>query len=365
MLAGEARMVCLTGEPGVGKSTLIDQFIAGLEAVSPRCVVTFSACSQRLAGAEAFLPILDSLDQLTRGGDDAPLSRLLKLSAPTWYVQVAPLWSTGDITFASVMERARAASPERLKRELFAFVAQITEALPLVVAIDDLHWADASTIEILAYLLTRPELKRLLLLCAYRETDMSLSAHPFLPIKQELVKRRICVEVPVRLLDRLDTTRYLTLAFPDHRFPPELAGLILHRTAGNPLFLSEITRELVERGGVRQRDGHWVAECPVDQIVSWLPVSVQSIIQRKIDQLDEADRLVITAASVQGLEFDSQLAAVASGCSPAEAEQRLRRLERVHMMITRIADREPDEAPSVQRYTFVHVLYRKRCTRSL
>jgi tetratricopeptide (TPR) repeat protein len=364
-LAGDARVVCLTGEPGVGKTTLIDQFAAGLDAVSPRPVVTFSACSQRLGSAEAFLPILDSLDQLTRAGDDAPLSRLLQLAAPTWYVQVAPLWSTSDAAFASVMERARAASPERLKRELFAFVAHITDVLPLVVVIDDLHWADPSTIEVLAYLLTRPELKRLLVLCAYRETDMSLSSHPFLPIKQELLKRRICAEVPMRLLDMHDTTRYLTLAFPDHRFPPELADLIFRRTGGNPLFLSEITRDLAARGSVQQRDGHWLAESPVDQIGRWLPVSVQSIIQRKIDQLDEADRLLITAASVQGVEFDSQLAAVASRCSPADAEQRLLRLEHVHMMVTRLDDREPDEGLPVQRYAFVHVLYQEALYGSL
>ena len=141
--------------------------------------MTFSACSQRLAGAEAFLPLLDSLDGLTRTGENAVLTRLLKLTAPTWYVQIAPLWSTADPGFASVLERARAASPERVKRELSSFVAHITAVLPLVIAIDDLHWADASTVEVLAYLLSRPEPEALLVACAYRQTEMALSAHPF------------------------------------------------------------------------------------------------------------------------------------------------------------------------------------------
>ena len=61
-----------------------------------------------------------------------------------------------------MLERARAASPERVKRELAAFVAHITAVSPLVIAIDDFHWADASTVEVLAYLLSRPDLKRLL-----------------------------------------------------------------------------------------------------------------------------------------------------------------------------------------------------------
>ena len=176
--AGGVRIVCLTGEPGAGKTTLLEHFIAGIEK-APGQLVTFSACSQRLAGAEAFLPLLDSLDGLTRAGENAAITRLLKLTAPTWYVQIAPLWSTVDPGFASVLERARAASPERVKRELSSFVAHVTAVLPLVIAIDDLHWADASTVEVLAYLLSRPELKRVLLVCAYRQTEMSLSAHPF------------------------------------------------------------------------------------------------------------------------------------------------------------------------------------------
>src|SRR4051812_15126845 len=168
--AGDVRMVCLTGEPGIGKTTLLDQFIAEIEGTRGQ-VTVFSACSQRLSGAEAFLPLLEALDGLTRGGENAPITRLLKQVAPTWHVQVAPLWATADPAFAAVLERAKAASPERLKRELFAFVAQITAVTPLVIAIDDFHWSDASTVEMLAYLLTRPELKGFLLLCAYRQTE--------------------------------------------------------------------------------------------------------------------------------------------------------------------------------------------------
>jgi predicted ATPase len=99
-----------------------------------------------------------------------------------------------------VLEHARAASPERLKRELLAFVKHITAVLPLVMANDDLHWADISTIELLAYLLTRVELSQLLVVCAYRQTDLALSAHPFVSVRHESIRRRVCVEVPVRLL---------------------------------------------------------------------------------------------------------------------------------------------------------------------
>jgi len=356
--AGDVRIVCLTGEPGAGKTTLLEHFIAGIQAAQGK-LVTFSACSQRLAGTDAFLPLLDSLDGLTRTGEDAVLTRLLRLTAPTWYVQIAPLWSTADPGFAAVLERARAASPERVKRELVSFVAHITAVLPLVIAIDDLHWADASTVEVLAYLLSRPELKRLLVVCAYRQTEMALSAHPFVTIRHELIKRRILVEVPLRHLNREETAEYLDLMFPDNGFPKALADVVQVRSNGNPLFVSEIVRDLIQRSVVRQREGRWCIDGSVDQVRNALPVSIQSVIQRKFDQLDAEDRLLMMSASLQGMEFDSRLAAIPAGSRISDAEQRLARLAAVESLITLLGDSDAGDGIPGQRYVFAHVLFQE------
>jgi tetratricopeptide (TPR) repeat protein len=356
--AGDVRVVCLTGEPGAGKTTLLEHFIAAVQAARGQ-LVTFSACSQRLAGAEAFLPLLDSLDDLTHRGENGTLTRLLILTAPTWYVQIAPLWSTADPGFAFVLERARAASPERVKRELSSFVAHITAVRPLVIAIDDLHWADASTVEVLAYLLSRPELKRLLIVCGYRQTEMALSAHPFVAIRHELIKRRILVEVPLRRLNQRETADYLNLVFPDNEFPKALAEAVQVRSNGNPLFLSEIVLDLVQRGAVRQREGRWCLDGSVDQARNALPVSIQSVIERKLHQLDAEEKLLMMAASLQGLEFDSRLAAMAAGCRISDAEQRLARLATVQSLITLLGESDSGDAIPGQRYAFVHVLYQE------
>jgi tetratricopeptide (TPR) repeat protein len=356
--SGAVRMVCLAGEPGTGKTTLLDQFVAGLEG-TPGQLATFSACPQRLAGAEAFLPILETLDELTRAGEDVAITKLLRLTAPTWYVQIAPLWSALDEGFASVLEHARAASPERLKRELFTFVKHLTAVIPLVIAMDDLHWADTSTIELLAYLLTRPELSRLLIVCAYRQTEMALSAHPFVSIRYELIRRRICVELPIRLLNYEEVLRYLELVFPGSEFPPKFADAILARTNGNPLFLCELTRELVHRGAVCRQESRWVLNASVDSIRTALPVSVQAVIDRKVEQLDQTDRNLLAVASLQGLEFDSRLAAMAAGLGMTDAEHRLRRLESIHSLIVACIDDDPGAAIPAQRFAFVHLLYQE------
>ena len=147
-----------------------------------------------------------------------------------------------------------------MKRELSSFVAHLTAVLPLVIAIDDLHWADASTVEVLAYLLSRPNLTRALLECAYRQTETALSAHPFVSVRHELVKRRLLVEVPLRRLNRGETAHYLDVVFPDHRFPKGLAAVVQVRSNGNPFFLTEIVRDLIQRGAVHRHDGQWYIE---------------------------------------------------------------------------------------------------------
>jgi tetratricopeptide (TPR) repeat protein len=356
--AGGVRVVCLTGEPGAGKTTVLEHFVSGIQNAAGQ-LVTLSSCSQRLAGAEAFLPLLDSLDGLTREGENAAITRLLRLTAPTWYVQIAPLWSTADPAFASVLERARAASPERVKRELSTFVAQVTAVLPLVIAIDDFHWADASTVEVLAYLLSRPTLKCVLLVCAYRQTEMSLSAHPFVTIRHDLVKRRLVQEVPLRRLNEEETAHYLDVAFPDNCFPTELASVVQARSDGNPFFLSEIVRELIRRDAVRLHHGQWHIEWSLDQVGNALPVSIQGVIARKLEQLDADDRVLMMAASLQGMEFDSRLAAMALGHRVSDAEQRLRRLDSVHSLITLVGEGDPGDALPGQRYAFAHVLFQE------
>ena len=258
-----------------------------------------------------------------------------------------------------MLEHARAASPDRLKRELFTFVKHITAVIPLVIAMDDLHWADTSTIELLAYLLTRPELSRLLIVCAYRQTDMALSAHPFVSVRHELIRRRICVELPIRLLNYEEVLRYLELVFPGNEFPLRFADVILARTNGNPLFLCEIARELAARGDVRRQEGRWVLNTSVDTIRIALPVSIQAVIDRKLEQLEDIDRNLLAVASLQGLEFDSRLTAIAAGLGLTDTEHRLQRLESVHSLIAARDEDDPGEAIPGQRYVFVHVLYQE------
>jgi len=354
---GHTRLVCLVGEPGIGKTTLLEEVADELNRSSDRWRVAFTTCFERLAGTEAYAPVMEILEALMERETNSAVAKLLKLVAPTWYVQVAPLWSSTDPAFAAVLERARAASPERMKRELAAFLSDLTEVMPLMLLIDDMHWADASTAELIAYLCRKPELKRLLIICAYRPTEMSLASHPFMPLKQELAKERLCRDISLSLLSQQDVEAYLTLRFPRNQFPPALAASLHRRTGGNPFFLVELIRDLHAQGALVEEQGGWTLTIHTDQLDRSLPESVQRMIERKLDQLDEGDRRLLAVASVQGVEFDSFVVARGAEFGLAEAEERLQRLERVHHLVRKLRASDPEATHLSERYTFVHVLY--------
>jgi tetratricopeptide (TPR) repeat protein len=354
---GHARLVCLAGEPGIGKTTLLEEVADELNRRGERWRVAFTRCFERFAGTEAYSPVLEMLEALIERDTNTHVGSLLKLVAPTWYTQIAPLWSSTDPAFAAVLERAKTASPERMRRELAAFLGELTKLTPVLLIIDDMHWADASTAELVAYLCRKPELQRLLIICAYRPAEMSLARHPFLPLKQELAKEHLCRDIPVRLLSRQDVETYLSLKFPTNRFPPALAVSLHQRTEGNPFFLVELIRDLHARCSLVKNEGGWGLAIQTEQIEKSLPDSVQGMIERKMDQLDAGDRRLLAAASVQGVEFDSYVIARGTGFGLADAEERLRRLDRVHGLIRKQHAFDGAENEHSERYTFVHVLY--------
>ncbi len=150
---GRGSIVCVAGEPGIGKTTLVEDFLAEL-AAHKSVIVARGRCSERLAGTEAYLPLLEALESLLRygttsGSEPGAIAATMRQLAPTWYAQVASV-SDNDLATQKLLTEVKAASQERMKRELAAFLQAIGQAKPLVIFFDDLHWADVSTIDLLS-----------------------------------------------------------------------------------------------------------------------------------------------------------------------------------------------------------------------
>ena len=351
---GHGHLLSISGDAGSGKSTLAESFLDGLTTGSTLCRIGRGRCSERLAGSEAYLPILEALESLLHGdaGDVAPVFTEF---ASAWYSQVASATPAGGVAKAT---DTQGGSQERLKREIAALTRELSQSQPLVLFFDDVHWADASTIDLLAYLAPRFATLRVLVIVTSRPSDLRLANHPFLSLRQDLQARRLCHELALDMLTADDVERYLALEFPGHRFPPELPRLIHAKTEGSPLFMADLVRYLRTKGTLVQAEGGgWMVQGSLDEIGRELPESVRGMIERKIAQLGDEDRALLTAASVQGYEFDSAVVAQALGQDASRVEERLETLERAHRFVQLVEEREFPDRTLTLRYRFVHVLY--------
>ena len=361
---GRGLIVAVTGEAGIGKTSLLEEFLADLAQRGERPVLARGRCSERLAGAEAYLPILEALDSLLHGHTGQPVAAAMKTAAPTWYGLVA-----GDAAdtsaAAAAREAAPAASQERMKRELGALCQELSRTRPLIVVIDDLHWADVSTIDMLNYLAGRFADMRLLVLGSYRPSDMALARHPFLAVRSDLQSHGLFEEIGLRFLELQDVERYLGLQFPGHDFPADFAAVIHAKTEGSPLFMADLVRYLRDTGGIVEENGRWALAGALPEGPRDMPESVRGMIQRKIGLVDERDRKLLVAASVQGQEFDSAVVAEAVELDAGDVEEHLETLERVHVLVKRGEEREFPDRSLTLNYQFVHVLYQNLLYASL
>jgi len=350
--AGRGMMQCVTGEAGLGKTTLVEEVLAEIQQANPASRIARGRCSERLAGAEAYLPFLEALDSLIRASP--ALARVMKADAPSWYVQLA---ASHDGSVERLIREAPAVSQERMKRELSIFLQEVSASNPLVLFFDDLHWADTSTVDILAYVGTKLASMPLFIVAAYRSSEMRLRTHPFLPVALELQARGVCQELPLGFLTADDIETYLDLEFRGHGFPRAFASLLFAKTEGNPLFMTDVVRDLRDSKVIDKDAGRWALVRSVPEIENDLPETVRSMIQRKVAQLGDSDRRLLVAASAQGYSFDSAVLARALAIDPGDVEERLQALDQTYGFVKYSKEDELPDQTLTLRYRFVHVLY--------
>jgi DNA-binding SARP family transcriptional activator/predicted ATPase len=355
-VAGRGLMLCVAGEPGSGKTTLVEDFVGEVVASGRPCHIACGRCSERLAGSGAYLPLLDALEGLLRADARGVVARLLREVAPNWYAQVAPALEP-TTPHARAPAAVQAASQERLKRELNAFLREVCRLRPLILFLDDVHWVDASTIDILSYLANQMSTAQIVIVTTCRPSEIQLAKHPFGPLKLDLQTRGICREVTLDLLTRADIEQFLALEFPGHRFPPAFGQFVHAKTEGSPLFMVDLLSYLRAKQVIVAENGGWTLGGALPDLARDLPESVRSMIERKIEQLADADHQLLAAAAVQGYECDAPIVAEVLGTHPVAVEERLDALERIHGFVRRLGEHQFPDGTLAASYCFVHGLY--------
>jgi predicted ATPase len=317
---GRRQIVFLGGEPGAGKTTLVKLFMNRL-AGRPGTTLVGSQCVMSFGKGEAYGPVLEALGRLALEPGGGALIRLLDRCAPMWLLQLPAVVESAE--FERLQQRVEGATRERMVRELNEVLERLTTQATLVLVLEDLHWSDVATVELLTSIAQRPEAARLLIVGTYRPADAVVSNQPLLQAIRELRGRGVCEHLNLELLTRRDVGAYVAarLGGPDSE---DVADLILLRSGGNPLFMVNMFDHLDQGRALRKLDDRWIVD-DTSAALTQVPEGLRPFIHQRLEMLSIEERRTLEMASVVGFEFAA--AALAPGSSPADLQQHMERLE--------------------------------------
>jgi DNA-binding winged helix-turn-helix (wHTH) protein/predicted ATPase len=353
--AGTRRLVFITGEPGIGKSALLDAFLAESESAE-HTLIAIGHCVEQHGIGEPYLPVLEALGRLGRSASGSRLVETLERYAPSWLTQLPGLARSS----APVSAQAAGGRNERMLREMGDALEVLTADTTLVLALEDLQWSDGATITLLASLTQRPSAARLLIVGTFRPADLFGPSQHLRALYANLRARALSDGIALPFLGRDDIASYLDARFPGHRLPHETAAVLEAVTDGNPLFLINVVRDLLVRGCIAFGETG-VAELRVrpEKIAAEVPETLSGLIERRLDRVTDEDRRMLQAASAVGATFDASLLAAALPSPRQRVEERCRVLAEQGEYIEAIPSARLPDGSCPRRFAFVHSLYQR------
>jgi len=352
MLGGERQIAFITGEAGIGKTALVDAFARMIPA-DGSIGVSRGLCLEQYGTSDAYLPVLEAIGRLCR--EERKVADVVRAHAPMWLLQMPSLLTPSEREQLS--RGVSGATRERMLREMGEALDALTADVPLVLILEDLHWSDYSTLDLISYLATRRQRAHLMLIGTFRNVELVVSGHPLKDVKQELLAKQLCKELPLEYLTEAAVYDYLAVTFPGNRFPAGLAGLIHKRTDGNPLFMVNATNYLLESGLIVLRDNTWELRVDIAKVELGVPDNIKQMIERHVDHLDAETQRTLEAASVAGVEFSTPALAAGLEEDPSVVEARCNELARQKQYIQECGVQELPNGEVVTRFGFVHNLY--------
>ena len=361
-LAGQRQVIFVTGDAGIGKTTVVDLF-QQRSASHENLRIARGQCVEGFGGKEAYYPMLEALGQLIRDRDDGPIFDNVAKRAPTWLIQFPSLINPEQ---RETLEREiRGASRERMVREICEALEALTLDSPLMIVLEDLHWVDPSTLDLISALARRREAAKLLLLCTYRPVDVVLSQSQLKNLKQDLQVHRLCREIALDRLNEADVADYLHSEFENSNFPDGLAGLVYRQSGGHALFMNAIVQELANKGFIAQEAGKWKMTRSLEDVDPGVPETLQQMLELQFDRLSPTERRILKSASVFGDRFSVWAIDPTLENAESEIEALCEGLAEREQFIQSAGMEEIGEEGVSAHYEFRHSLYRQVVYRGL
>jgi len=356
---GRRQTAFITGSAGIGKTALVGAFLDSLERREETSDVWVARgyCVDQHGPREPYMPVLEALGRLASRPDAGRLAAMLRRVAPTWLAQTP--WLIGDDDTDTLRRSLQFVRPERMLREFSVLMETVTAETPLVLVLEDLHWSDAATIDLLSVLAERDEMARLLLIATYRPADAIVAEHPVIHAMRTMHVHRRSVELALSDLTPEEVREYLGGRFPSSDFQSALGRRIHEHTDGHPLFVAGVVDSLVSRGRILHTVPGWALIAPPETLDLGMPDDVKLLIESQLDGLSPADRAMLQAASVAGEDFSPLVVAAALGEEEPDTEMRCEAFVRARRFLRTAGHVEWPDGRRSPRYAFSHELYRQ------
>ena len=355
-IEGTGRIVFITGEPGIGKTSLSDEFLRRARKQQTGLLISRGRCVEQYGTGEAYLPFLDAMGELLQAPGRERIAAIMRTYAPTWCMELPTAFASSG-SLEKLQQETIGATKERMMREMGDALGMLATASPVVLLLEDLHWADPSSVDLLRHLSQRIGTQRLLIAGTFRPEDVERSGHPLKRYKAEMQAHNLCEELALGSWNREHIAEYIDATFSPNDFPEELTALIHEKTEGHPLFAANLLQYLGEHGDLAKTNGRWSLVRPLSEMNLVAPESVRAMISKKIDALDPEERRTLQYASIEGTEFLSCVVANLLGIDEIDLEESLARIGKTHRLIETQGEEELPDGTLATRYRFSHALY--------
>jgi tetratricopeptide (TPR) repeat protein len=345
MLSGRGQVVLIAGEPGVGKTRLAEELL--IYARLRGCLALTGRCYEQEV-AIPYLPIAEVLQTAIRSLAGERLEEALGPHAPE-IVKLVPELATRIVKLEPSPPLEPNQERLRLYESVRAFLTGLARRQPMVVLLDDLHWADAGTLQLLRHVARGLRAERLLVVGTYRDVEVDRT-HPLSAVLAEMNRERLHRRILIRGLAPEHVAAMIQATFQTRNpVSVELRDLVYRETEGNPFFVEEVLKHLVETGAIYRADGGWERK-DIEELD--VPQSVREVIGRRLERVSEPCQRALTVASVIGRRFPFEILQPATGAQEEELLDALDEAKRTQLVHEHAAGRESE-------YEFGHALIRE------
>jgi DNA-binding winged helix-turn-helix (wHTH) protein/tetratricopeptide (TPR) repeat protein/type II secretory pathway predicted ATPase ExeA len=349
---GERQVVFVTGEAGVGKTELVSAFLRELGSLEAEPLILWGQCVDQYGSGEPYLPVIEALRRPCAEPGGEPVADCLRSHAPLWLTAPAV-----ELPPAAQASAAMPDAPERTLRQLAETIEALSRVSAAVLLLEDLHWADYSTLDLLGYLAQRVDRARLLVVATFRPIEAATTR--LAELARSLEARRRCLLLPVSPLTRDAVAAYVDRRFPFHELPDDLPELIHRRTEGNPLFMLGVIATWLDRGLLADSGGVCRLQASLQQLSLCVPETFVRLFEHELAAVTPLQRSVLEAASVAGQEFSTATVAAAIEEDTVVVEEICMRWSRKGQYFRNKGKAEWKDGTVAERCEFVHVLYQQ------